>query len=238
MIHSGSRKLGANIADYYNNAANKLNTTWLYDKQVKDQLAFLPLDVREGHDYMEAMNFALDYAKQNRHLLMNRVLNIFLNLVEKYVGKIGGAVSWQVDAHHNYAAIENHYNRNVMVHRKGAIRARTKDTVIIPGSMGSPSYIGTGREYPGSFHSCSHGAGRRMGRADANRRISKEQAEASMNNIIHMEFNGSFDEAPDAYKDISEVMNAQKDLVSIDMELEPLISIKDNTKQKKKGKKK
>jgi tRNA-splicing ligase RtcB len=234
MIHSGSRKLGANICDTYNNVANKLCERWYHNKQIKDQLAFLPLDSDEGVEYLSAMNFALYYAKQNRAVMMHRVVNIFFNLISKYVGQIQKEILSEEDVHHNYAALENHFGKNVVVHRKGAIRAREKDIVIIPGSVGSPSYIGVGKGNTDSFHSCSHGAGRSMGRKAANKNIDPNVAEKSIADVIHMPFNGDYGEAKEAYKDISEVITNQKDLIKTTMELRPLVNIKDNTNKTRK----
>lgn len=234
MIHSGSRKLGELIWKYYNDIAETLCHQWYYHDVVKNGLAFLPADDYNAKDYLDSMNFALEFAEQSRALMMSRVINIFFNLISKYVGQIQKEILWEEDVHHNYAALENHFDRNLIVHRKGAIRARKKDIVIIPGSMGSPSYIGIGKENTDSFHSCSHGAGRSMGRKAANRNIDPDTAEKSVAGVFHMPFNGDYGEAKEAYKDISEVITNQTDLIDVTMKLQPLINIKDNTVKKKK----
>jgi tRNA-splicing ligase RtcB len=132
-----------------------------------------------------------------------------------------------VNIHHNYAALENHYGKNVWVHRKGATRVRAGELGIIPGSMGSSSYIVEGLGNPESFHSCSHGAGRRMGRKDAERRLNLAEEQKKMTGIVHGLRNiENLDEAPGAYKDIDEVMANQKDLVKIVVRLHPIGSIK------------
>ena len=133
----------------------------------------------------------------------------------------------QVNIHHNYAALETHYGKKVWVHRKGATRATAGERGIIPGSMGTRSYIVIGLGNPESFHSCSHGAGRKMGRKDASRRLSLKGEQAKMNGIVHGLRNVSdLDEAPGAYKDIDQVMESQRDLVEIQVRLRPLGSIK------------
>jgi tRNA-splicing ligase RtcB len=158
MIHSGSRNFGLQTATEYNNIAKKLCEKWSSDVPNQD-LCFLPMDSKEGQEYFTAMNYALEFAYANRSLMINRVMEI-----------IGGGhfVSSPIlNIHHNYAAMENHFGKNVLVHRKGATKATVGLTGIIPGSMGSPSYITEGLGNEESFQSSSHGAGRRMGRGEA-----------------------------------------------------------------------
>jgi tRNA-splicing ligase RtcB len=132
-----------------------------------------------------------------------------------------------VDVHHNYAALENHFDRNVVVHRKGAIRARLGEPGIIPGSMGTSSYLVGGLGNPESFTSCSHGAGRRMGRKEAIRSLSLEEEQSKMEGVLGApRTKDDLDEAPGAYKDIDMVMEAQTDLVVVRMNLKPLAVIK------------
>jgi tRNA-splicing ligase RtcB len=133
------------------------------------------------------------------------------------------------DIHHNYAAIENHFGQNVIVHRKGAVRAREGEQGIIPGSQGSASYVVRGLGNPESFMSSSHGAGRKMGRKDAQRRLSLEDEQKKLNDagVIHAVRNTQdLDEAPGSYKDIDAVMAQQTDLVEITLKLRPLAVIK------------
>jgi len=128
-----------------------------------------------------------------------------------------------IDIHHNYAAIEHHFNQDVWVHRKGATLAREGTTGIIPGSQGTHSYIVKGKGNPDSFNSCSHGAGRQMGRKQAKRELNLADEQALMEGIVHSVRNqGDLDEAPSAYKDIEEVMANQQDLVEILVTLTPL----------------
>ena len=167
------------------------------------------------------MNFCLAFAKANRDLMMVRVKDAVRAVVSDSTFEDG------INIHHNYAAVENHFGKNVLVHRKGATKATQGLTGIIPGSMGAPSYIVEGLGNKESFKSCAHGAGRRMGRADAKRRLSLEDEQKKLEGIVHGLRNLSdIDEAPGAYKNIDEVMENQKDLVKVKVKLMPLASIK------------
>lgn len=223
MIHSGSRNLGKTVADYYNKRAKKLNERWHTAVPAKWDLAFLPLETPEARDYIDEMNYCVAFAEANRALMMKRICNIF----ETVVGDVEfGSV---LNVAHNYAAWEKHYSKNVMVHRKGATRARAGELGIIPGSQGTKSYIVRGLGNKESFESCSHGAGRKMGRKQAQRQLDlkEEIAKLDEKGIIHaVRSISDLDEASGAYKDIDQVMQNQKDLVEIVVELEPLAVIK------------
>lgn len=217
MLHSGSRNFGLKTATEYHNKAKTLCERWLSDVPDKD-LSFLPMDTREGGEYYEAMKYALDFAYANRTLMMNRIVNIIG--VEHFSGEL-------INIHHNYAAFEHHYGKDVLVHRKGATKATLGLTGIIPGSMGTSSYITEGLGNPESFMSSSHGAGRCMGRNQAKNTLNLEDEQTKMSGIVHgLRSIGDLDEAPGAYKDIDEVMENQSDLVKIKVKLRPLASIK------------
>lgn len=219
MLHSGSRNFGLKTATEYHKAAQALCERWLSDIPDKD-LAFLPMDTKEGQEYLTAMNYCLDFAFANRALMMSRVLNIFKDIT-------GADKLDEVNIHHNYAAMEHHYGKNVLVHRKGATKATAGLRGIIPGSMGTKSYIVEGLGNPESFESCSHGAGRRMGRKEATRSLNLEDEQNKMTGIVHgLRTQNDLDEAPGAYKDIDIVMENQKDLVKVLVELRPLGVIK------------
>jgi len=223
MLHSGSRNIGYQVAKHYNNIAIKLNEKWFSSVPKNIQLAFLPLDSEEGKLYKGEMEYCIEFALANRYLMMKRVKEIVLNIHKhiKYDDTINIA--------HNYAAIEHHYNTNVMIHRKGATRAYIDQLGIIPGSQGSPSYIVRGLGNELSFKSCSHGAGRKMGRKQAKKELNfeKEKKFLDDNNIIHsVHSKNNLDESPSAYKNILKVMEDQKDLVNIEVELKPLAVIK------------
>jgi len=174
MIHSGSRNLGYKTAEYYHDAAKGWCKLW-YSNIPNSDLSFLPLDLDLGQAYIEAMNFCLKFARASRNNMMGKILKI---IGEKRFPDM------HIDVHHNYATMENHFGKNVMVHRKGATLARKGTIGIIPGSMGTNSYIVEGLGNPESFNSCSHGAGRRMGRSQATRELDLEVEQAKMEGII------------------------------------------------------
>ncbi|RWX50210.1 tRNA-splicing ligase RtcB [Candidatus Electrothrix marina] len=223
MIHSGSRNLGYKVAHHYNKLAIALNRKWHTSVPEKWQLAFLPFDGRKGQGYLQEMQYCVDFALANRQLMMQGMQETFAEVV----GDVQFAE--MINIAHNYAAMEHHFKKDVMIHRKGATRAYAGQLGIIPGSQGTASYIVQGRGEPESFMSCSHGAGRRMGRKQAQKELDlaaeKERLDAIgvIHSIRHVK---DLDEAPGAYKDISKVMDNQKDLVDIQVELRPLAVIK------------
>lgn len=219
MIHSGSRNFGLKAANAYHKTAQALCNRNGWELADRD-LAYLPMDSREGKEYYTAMNYCCDFAKANRALMMQRV--------SETTAKVTGArIIETVNIHHNYAALETHYGREVVVHRKGATKASRETVGIIPGSMGAKSYIVKGLGNPESFESCAHGAGRRMGRKQAIRSLDLAAEQAKMQGILHgLRTRSALDEAPGAYKDIDEVMALQRDLVEIKVTLTPLASIK------------
>ncbi len=233
MLHSGSRNLGYRVANYYHRLARSLNEKWRTAIPSPD-LAFLPLDESEGEAYLRDMNFALAYARENRRCMME----VFKEVLSHHLPGI--TFTEEINIHHNYAAVENHFGRDVWVHRKGATSARRDELGIIPGSMGTSSYIVRGLGNPESFTSCSHGAGRRMGRKEADRRLSVEECDRAMAGIVYDRWHrvgghgrragkgGLLDlsEAPQAYKDIDTVIANQRDLVEPVIKLRPLGVIK------------
>lgn len=222
MIHSGSRNFGLKIAKTYHNIAKKLCEKWFSDIPDKD-LSFLPMDSEEGQEYFEAMKFALLFAAFNRRMMMQR----FMEIVTEQLNCAFPETA--IDVHHNYARMENHFGKNVMVHRKGATSAKEGELGIIPGSQGTRSYIIEGLGNKESFMSCSHGAGRKMGRKEAKRVLNLEEEQKILDSkgIIHsVRGVDNLDEASGAYKDIDVVMKSQEDLVKIKVELTPLGVIK------------
>lgn len=217
MLHSGSRHFGKCVCDYFHNTARELNQK--YYSTIPDwyRLAFLPVDSKEGKAYINWMNLSLDFAKENREKMMLKVKAAF----EKYIGKftdLNIEYTMEVNCHHNYAAIENHYDENVWVHRKGAIRAREGEISVIPGAMGSYSYIVEGKGNPESFYSSSHGAGRAYSRKGAMEAFTCEEVmlDLKKNNIV-LGKKKKFDIAEEsrfAYKDIDFVMENQSDNVT------------------------
>ena len=220
MLHSGSRNVGFKIANHYHKLAVELCETWHSDIPHKE-LAFLPVDSAHGQRYVKAMEFAQRFAMLNRQLMMEH----FMNAVEH---ELHADFAMTINIHHNFAAIENHLGHNYWIHRKGATRAAEGQLGIIPGSMGTSSYIVRGKGNRDSMMSCSHGAGRRMGRGEFNRQTTLEEANASIAGVV---FKGwgkqrrgglDFSEAPGAYKDIDEVIAAQSDLIEVVTKLRPL----------------
>lgn len=227
MIHSGSRNLGYKVAHHYNKLAIELNRKWHTSVPEKWQLAFLPLDGRKGRDYLQEMQYCVDFALANRRLMMQRMQEVFAEVAGEVVGDVRFAE--MINIAHNYAALEHHFKKDVMIHRKGATKAYRDQPGIIPGSQGTASYIVQGRGEPESFMSCSHGAGRKMGRKQAQKELdlAAEQERLDAVGVIHGLRNAKdLDEAPGAYKDISVVMENQQDLVDIQVELRPLAVIK------------
>jgi tRNA-splicing ligase RtcB len=225
MLHSGSRNLGYKIAKYYNKIAQELCLKWYSNiPKIKgeDGLAFLPIDSKEGEHYKIEMDYALKFAYENRKRMIELCKKIFFKYYDCKFEEM-------INIHHNYAALENHFGKNVWVHRKGATSAYKDDIGIIPGSQGTSSYIvkGLGSEY--SFKSCSHGAGRRMGRKKARDSLDLEYEKKILDDkgILHsINEIDDLDEASSAYKDIDVVMEEQKDLVSVVTKLEPLAVVK------------
>jgi tRNA-splicing ligase RtcB len=225
MIHSGSRNLGYKVANHYNEVAQKLCKRWysnIPEYKGEDGLAFLPIGTEEARHYLLEMNYALDFAYANRLHMLENIKTAFLNVVDCAFEK-------EINIHHNYASIENHFGKNVWVHRKGATSAKEGELGIIPGSQGTSSYIVKGKGNRESFMSCSHGAGRRMSRKKARNELKLEDEQKLLDdqNILHAVRNKcNLDEAPSAYKDIDVVMEEQKDLVDIVVKLKPLAVVK------------
>ena len=231
MIHSGSRNLGKRIEEHYHRIANRLCTRFRVPLADPD-LAFLPIEEPAGHDYFTDMLFALRYAKENRRRMMAAMQETFAEFVPE------ANFLRTIDIHHNYAAFEEHFGRKVCVHRKGATSAKPDEIGIIPGSMGTASYIVRGLGNPDSFMSCSHGAGRRMSRVAASLNLTVEECDRAMDGIVcerwqkykgfSRKAKGRFDlsEAPQAYKDIEDVIASERDLVEPLVRLVPLASLK------------
>ncbi|MBF0408731.1 MAG: RtcB family protein [Candidatus Riflebacteria bacterium] len=232
MLHSGSRNLGYRIASFYHKLAQKLNSLWSTELPTPN-LAFLPIDSEEGQAYIRDMKFALNYARENR----NRMMKIFKEVMLENIPGI--EFIEEINIHHNYAVLENHFGQNVWVHRKGATSAKAGESGIIPGSMGTSSYIVKGLGNPDSFSSCSHGAGRTMGRGQASRSLSLDECDKAMKGIVfdrwHKEKSSrrkgkgaeyDFGEAPQAYKNIDQVIQNQLDLIEPLVKLRPLGVIK------------
>lgn len=215
MLHSGSRHFGNIVGQYFNQTAYELNERWHSTVDPSWRLPFLPADSDEGKRYLNWMQLSMDYAYENRSVMMTKVKEIFAKYVQKYTGVIPN-FSCEINCHHNYAALENHFGTDVWVHRKGAVSAKDGELSIIPGSMGSYSYIVRGKGNPESFMSSSHGAGRRYSRTAAVQTfpVDKVMNDLKLLNVVLGKRNKSdvAEESHFAYKDIDEVMSNQSDL--------------------------
>ena len=217
MVHTGSRNIGFKVANYFNKLAKDLNSMMGSEVPPHFDLAYLPLETKEARGYIEWMNFALDFARHNREHIMRRVQDIVVQGLKKHAGIKDIQLSKEVNAHHNYAAQERHFDEDIWVHRKGAIRAQHGELGIIPGAMGSYSFIVEGLGNPESFCSASHGAGRVMGRKEAVRTFDVDEVLADFKAkkmILGKKRKGdTAEEYYKAYKNIEEVMACQMDLV-------------------------
>lgn len=223
MIHSGSRVLGKLICDYYYKAA--LEDNLRYNSDLPDEeLAYIPMDTPLFDEYMEAMRYAMTFAEANRTTMMARVLESLMEFTTFSSSEIIAHV------HHNYAAWENHYGRNVIVHRKGAVRARKDEVVLIPGSMGTSTYVARGLGNKKSFETCQHGAGRAVPRGQTHKMWSTDDVKDQMRQagvaMVSGNWGKAMEEAPLAYKDIEEVMRASIDLIEPTMKLLPVGVVK------------
>ena len=216
MIHSGSRHFGKSVCDYFHQKARALNQRWYSQVPDSYRLAFLPVDSPEGQQYLNWMQLSMDFAAENREKMMLAVKAI----LEKWIGKyteFSLNFSNDINCHHNYAALENHKGKDLWVHRKGAVEAKNGQMAVIPGAMGSYSYMVMGLGNEDSFCSSSHGAGRRYSRKGAMEAFTCEEV------ILDLERRGVVlgkkgkadvaEESRFAYKDIEIVMENQKDLV-------------------------
>ena len=223
MIHSGSRNLGRQVGDYYNKIAATLNERWHSVVSPDIKLPFLAQGSKEFEMYWNEMKYCVDFALCNRKLMMERIEEVIADSLADIVFEP------MINIAHNYAAFENHFGQNVIVHRKGATLAREGVTGIIPGSQGTASYIVEGLGNPDSFCSCSHGAGRLMSRTMAIKTLDMRQEVGNLEarGIVHaIRSQEDMQEASGAYKDIEEVIANELDLVKVKTRLLPVAVIK------------
>jgi tRNA-splicing ligase RtcB len=222
MLHSGSRGVGNRIGRYFIESAKEEMRRWMINLPDAD-LAYLPEGTEKFRDYVQAVSWAQDYAALNRELMMRAV---FAAVRTSGLVPAFEATAQAVNCHHNYISREHHFGENVIVTRKGAVRARAGELGIIPGSMGARSYIVRGKGNPDAFDSCSHGAGRVMSRTEAKRRFTLADHEAATKGVECRKDADVIDETPAAYKPIDAVMHAQRDLVDIVHELKQVVCVK------------
>ena len=222
MLHSGSRGPGNRIGTYFIGRAKKEMERWYIDEFLPDKdLSYLVEHTELFDDYVEAVRWAQSYAWINRELMLEATVAAMAKTLPPF--SVKEAV---VHCHHNYVAKENHFGANVLVTRKGAVRAREGDMGIIPGSMGTGSFIVRGKGNKESFNSCSHGAGRVMSRGQARKEITVEQHVEAMQGIEARLDSDVLDESPAAYKDIGAVMAAQEDLIEVVHRLRQVVNVK------------
>lgn len=221
MLHSGSRGVGNGIGRYFIELAKKDMQRWFINLPDQD-LAYFPEGTDHFNDYVEAVEWAQEFAFKNRQVMMENVIAA----VRKELGLEFEAELEAVNCHHNYVTRENHFGENILVTRKGAVRAAKGVMGIIPGSMGARSYIVRGLGNEESFCSCSHGAGRVMSRTAAKKRFSIEDHKAATEGVECRKDADVIDETPAAYKSIDAVMEAQKDLVEVVHTLRQVVCVK------------
>jgi len=222
MLHSGSRGVGNRMGTYFIEVARKDMQKFFINLPDKD-LAYFREGTEHFDDYVEALGWAQDFARCNRDLMMEQVVDAV-----RHSGEVRPFVAERkaINCHHNYVARERHFGQNILVTRKGAVCARKGALGIIPGSMGARSYIVRGQGNLESFMSCSHGAGRAMSRAEAKRRFSIADHQRMTEGVECRKDAEVIDETPAAYKPIEAVMAAQSDLVEIVHTLRQVVCVK------------
>ncbi|MGW8380997.1 RtcB family protein [Streptomyces sp. ODS28] len=219
MLHSGSRNIGKELAEFHIGQAQKLpHNQGLIDRD----LAVFVADTPQMAAYRHDLFWAQEYAKHNRAVMMG----LFQDVVRREFKKAKPLFDPVISCHHNYVAEETYEGQELLVTRKGAIRAGSGEYGIIPGSMGTGSYIVKGLGNPESFHSASHGAGRRMSRNQARKRFSERDLAAQTQGVECRKDSGVVDEIPGAYKPIEQVMEQQRDLVEVVAQLKQVVCVK------------
>lgn len=223
MLHSGSRNIGKIVAERHMDMARNLMKQMFINLPDPD-LSYFVEHTPEFDNYIRDVMWCQDYARENREEMMRRVLKDLSYAIFNEDGKVQKLM--EVNCHHNYVDREHHYGENVLVTRKGAVRARLGDLGIIPGSMGTRSYIVSGKGNQESFCSCSHGAGRRLSRGAAKKAFTVEDLAQQTAGVECRKDEGVLDEIPGAYKDIDKVMENQSDLVEVVAVLKQICCIK------------
>ncbi|MDQ2679100.1 MAG: RtcB family protein [Actinomycetota bacterium] len=222
VLHSGSRGIGNQLAQQHIEGAKGLMRRYFVDLP-DDDLAYLVEGTDDFDAYVRHMLWAQDYALANREVMLDAV-------IDQLAAHLGRRVDAEqcINCHHNFTEREHHHGRNLWITRKGAIRARVGDAGVIPGSMGTRSYVVDGLGSAASYHSCSHGAGRRMSRGAARRQLDVDGLRRRMRGRAWNEADAArlIDEDPRAYKDIDQVMEDQRDLVTVRHELSQVLNYK------------
>ena len=225
LLHSGSRNIGKSVAEIHIGKA-KSAVKKMAESLPDPDLAYFVAGTPEFREYREDVEWCQGYARQNREIMMDRTLRQLAYALgfEGDVSRLG--ITTSVNCHHNYIADEVHFGQKVLVTRKGAIRAGKGELGIIPGSMGTGSYIVRGLGNREAFESAPHGAGRRMSRGEAKRRFTKEDLECQTEGVECRKDRGVLDEIPGAYKPIGEVIEKSSDLVEVVAGLKQIVCVK------------
>jgi tRNA-splicing ligase RtcB len=224
-LHSGSRGVGNKIGSHYIRVAQDLCKKMRVELPDRD-LAYLPEEHPAFNAYMRDLNWAQQFALHNRNEMMDRVLIEVSYAVYGEDGHQAEIEVQRINSHHNFTQQERHFGEEVWVTRKGAIEARTHNWAMIPGSMGTRSYIVVGKEHPMSFHSAPHGAGRRYSRTKARALFKMQDLSTAMAGIEYRHSKELLDEIPAAYKDIDQVMENANELVEVKYILKQFINVK------------
>ena len=219
FLHSGSRGIGNKLAEFHIKAAKKFMERWFIDLPDKD-LAYLIQDTQEFKDYLTDLAWAQEFALQNRAEMTERVLQVLRDQVGPFDEQE------RIECHHNFTKWENHAGTNIIVSRKGAIEARDGQMGLIPGSMGTASYVVRGKGNKASFNTAPHGAGRQMARGKARRTFTMEDFDRDMKGIEVKRSDAFLDELPGAYKDIDLVMEQSRDLVDVVHTFHQVVNVK------------
>jgi tRNA-splicing ligase RtcB len=220
FLHSGSRGVGNRIAQYHINVARELCERWWIRLPDRD-LAYLVEDTDEFWHYIRELRWAQEFALLNREEMMDRVIGCVADWFGTEVVE-----HERLNCHHNFTQLENHFHKEVWVSRKGAIEAKAGQPGLIPGSMGTASYVVVGKGNALSLNSSPHGAGRNYSRSAARRTFSQDQLRAAMEGIEYRDTDAFIDEIPQAYKPIDQVMADAADLVEVRHVLRQLVNVK------------
>lgn len=220
FLHSGSRGIGNKIATHHIKVAQQLCKRWFIELEDPD-LAYLVDNTPEFGEYIQDLNWAQEFALLNREETMDRLIKDFEHFVGSTITELE-----RINCHHNFTQKERHYGKDVWLSRKGAIEASKGKLGLIPGSMGTASYVVEGKGFAPSFNSSPHGAGRVYSRSAARKQFTMEQLEKAMEGIEYRKTDAFLDEIPAAYKDIDQVMEDAKELVEIKHTLRQIVNVK------------
>ena len=225
VLHSGSRGVGNRIAAHHIKIAQKLMA--LRKVALKDRdLAYLPEDTPEFQNYIRDLLWAQDYALANREEMMDRAMSELSFTLFSEPGHEQAITRQRINCHHNFTQLETHFGKNMWITRKGAIQMKQGQAGVIPGSMGTRSYIVSGLGNAASYHSAPHGAGRRMSRSKAREMFTMQDLETAMHGVAARLRPSLIDEIPGAYKDIDTVMENSRELVKIEHTLKQIVNVK------------